>query len=572
MLKTLRIRDLVLVESLEIEFVEGLNLLTGETGAGKSILLDALGLLVGSRGDRQRIRAGKDRAVIEAVLEMTLGSVPQNWADENGVDSGDDGCWILRRELAADGRSRAFVNGSPTPLRTLAEFGTFWLELHGQHDQQQLLRPDRQLRLLDAFGGHDLQLETTALRHDEVLEQRKILERWRVSVADRERRLAELTETIGAIEEVAPRIGEREELDQRRNRLRHGAALREGLDRIADWLQDGDASAVTLSAWVAREARSLAELDPSLTVGADRIESAMLELEDLGRLFEDARRATGDAADNLEEVETRRAALERLCLKHGEDEAAVLETLEQAKSEQAALGDPEAEIARAEKRVARAETGYVKAAAALSAARQTAAHRLAPAWRKQLAPLAMKDASLKIELPATRGESVGEGSKAVALSRLGAERVELLLSANPGVAPRPLQKVASGGELSRVMLALAIVGGAGAASTQVFDEVDQGVGGAVADAVGSRLSLLSEKRQLLCVTHLPQVAAYARCHIVVHKRVRDGQTRMQVTTLDEETRVDEIARMLSGKRATDTSRSHARQMIGATSRRAGSPS
>lgn len=572
MLKTLRIRDLVLVESLELEFDEGLNLLTGQTGAGKSILLDALALLIGSRGDRQRVREGKQRAVVEAVIELRSGTLPGSWCEDHGVEGDEDGLWILRRELGSDGRSRSFLNGSPTPLRTLVEFGNYWLELHGQHDQQKLLRPENHLRLLDAFGGHDLELERTALTFDAVLERREALERWQATMQDREQRVEALRRQIADIEEVAPRVGELAELDGRRNRLRHGAALREGLDRVADWLHEGDESAVARAARAARETRGLAELDPELRETADRLESAMLELEDLGRVLEDTRQRLDAAPENLEQVVSRRAAIEGLCLRYGEDEAVVLAGLADAKQELQALQDPDTELARAESELQAAREAYREAADTLTVARKSAAKRLAPAWLKQLRPLAMPDAQLQVNLESARGEALEAAEPRLTLARLGADRVELLLSANPGVPPRSLQKIASGGELSRVMLALAIVGGTGLASTQVFDEVDQGVGGAVADAVGSRLATLAGSRQLLCVTHLPQVAAYASRHLLVSKQVRKGQTRTRVVALDHDSRVDEIARMLSGKLATEASRAHARQLIGATEDRVGSSS
>jgi DNA repair protein RecN (Recombination protein N) len=555
MLKTLRIRDVAIVEDLTVEFGEGLNLLTGETGAGKSILVDSLGLVAGHRADSSLVREGAAKAVVEAVFEPRRGAGLAALLDERGVEPGADGELIVRREVATGGGSRVFVNGSPTTVAVLRAIGERVVELHGHYEQQTLLSLERHREALDRFGVDTPVLEAVDGAYREVQARQGRVRALQEASQDRRARAERLTETIREIEEVAPVAGERDRLDRERVRLQHAGEISGLLDEAVRSLYEGDPSSAGLAASAGRRIERLAELDDSVAELARRLDAARLDLEDVGEALRDYRRDGDFDPEHLEEIESRRAALERLCLRYGPDEAAVLATLASAREELAELEDLEGEIARAEGDLGAAEEAYAGAAAVLTAAREGAASKLVPAVEGQLAALALKRARFEVGLePAEpRGPH-------------GAERVEFLLAANPGQPARSLSKVASAGELSRVMLALhAVQERAGAPRVVVFDEVDAGVGGAVADAVGGRLKRLARRHQVLCVTHLPQVAAYADHHYHVQKRVVNERTVAEVVPLSRSGRVDELARMLGGRRVSEASRRNAAALISAAS-------
>jgi DNA repair protein RecN (Recombination protein N) len=567
MLKTLRIRDVAIVDDLCVEFGPGLNLLTGETGAGKSILVDALGLIAGQRADSSLVREGAARAVVEAVFEPARGAGLGPVLDERGIEGGADGELIVRREVAAGGGGRVFVNGSPTTVGVLRAIGERLVELHGHFEQQTLLSLERHREALDRFGVEPSRLEAVAAAWDEVRRRRERVGVLRDAASERRARTEALREKIRRIEEVGPTPGERDVLDRERTRLQHAEEIASLLDEATAALYDGEPAAAGLAATAGSRLARLAELDPSLADLARRVEEARLELEDVGQALRDYRRDGDFDPSRLDEVESRRAALERLCLLYGQDEAQVLDTLHGAKAELAELEDLDAEIDAAVAEQARAEASYAEAAAVLSAARQGAAERLVPAVERQLGALALRRATFAVSLPEADGPPVPHGGAKIALSPHGAERVEFLLAANPGQSPRSLAKVASAGELSRVMLALhAVQERAGSSRVVVFDEVDTGVGGAVADAIGARLAGLARRHQVLCVTHLPQVAAYADHHYHVQKRVVKDSTSAEVIPLSASGRVDELARMLGGREVSDASRRNAAALLAGAGR------
>jgi DNA repair protein RecN (Recombination protein N) len=572
MLRTLRVRRLVIVEDLTVEFAPGLNLITGETGAGKSILVEALGLVAGRRADRSMLRAGADKAIVEALFEVGAGSPVQRWAVENGYeDLIEDGQLLVRRELPANGAGRVLINGSPGTLGLLREWTGRLLELHAQQEQRSLLLPENHLALLDRFGGHAEPLARTARAHGDVLRALRRRDDLRVAARQREQRLAELESAVREIDAVDPREGERDELDRERELLRNSSRVAELLEELVRLSYEGDPSAAGLAALAARGADELARLDPRLEESAERLRGAVVELQEVGAAFRDYRSRADFDPGRLEELEARRVALERLCLRYGADEARVLEHRDKALAELESLRRIDAELLRTEEELRAAERGYVEAAGALTAARREAGARLGPAVQEQLRSLALEKARWEVDLLPSRGEPVGDPG--VPLHSRGAERAAFLLAANPGEPFAPLHKAASGGELSRAMLALHVVAeSAGEDRVLVFDEVDAGVGGAVADAVGARLARLARRQQVLCVTHLPQVAAYGDRHLAVRKSVREGRTLARVDDLQGDARVAELARMLGGKRATPTSRRHASELLdaaGRVSRRAG---
>jgi DNA repair protein RecN (Recombination protein N) len=565
MLKTLRIRNFAIIEDLTVEFTSGLNLLTGETGAGKSIVVDALGLAAGDRADSSMIRSGEEKAVVEAVYGMARGSAIQALLDEKGVDAvGDE--LIVRREIAASGSGRVFVNGSPTTVSVLREAGNVLVELHGQHEHQSLLSSDRQLDLVDQFGGLDNEVREVREAFEAVREARSRLEEVESRSRERGERSAMLQARLAEIDAVAPRPGELEELNRERGILRHAGQMATLLGEAVGLLYEGDPAASSLAAAGARRAAELAGIDPGLQEIAQRIDAARVELEDAGAALREYRdRANFDPA-RLETLESRRAALETLLLRYGPDEQSAIQARNEAAAELERLGDLEAEVERAGQALAKAEATYIDRAEALGRARAAAANRMGPQVEDQFRALALGGARFRVEFSPARGETIGDARR-LPLGPRGAERGEFLLSANPGESARPLARVASGGELSRVMLALHVVlEQAGRDRTLVFDEVDAGIGGAVADAVGSRLAELSGRHQVLCVTHLPQVAAHADRHYHVAKRVVGKRTRAEVEPLTGDARVAELARMLGGREITAASRRNAQELIAGASR------
>ncbi len=558
MLLTLRIRHLVLVEDWTIEFECGLTLLTGETGAGKSILVNALGLIAGARADRGLVRKGADCAVVEAAFELKPGTPALEWAADHGFDDiVDERHVVIRREVRAEGSGRIRLNGSPCTLAMLRELGGRLLELHGQHEQQSLLSPDRHLDLIDRFGAHSKALAAVAAAFGNLEQAQKAQKDLINRSADRLRRAAELRADVAAIETVSPRPGEADRLDAERRVQANAVKMGEWLNAALDAARDSEPSAASLAALAARATRDAAEVDPGLAAAAEQFASAGLELEDAASVLRDYRAQTRFEPGRLDEIEARRAQLRDLMLRFGDTEQAVLDHEQALREELATLDGIDAALESAAETCTQAEVVYATAASKLTRARKGAARGLAPRVEAELAELSLEKARFGIAWTPVTGAAL-----------LGAEGATFLLEANPGEGLRPLHKVASGGELSRVMLALhAVLEDAGGGRTLVFDEVDSGVGGAVADAIGSRLATLAGRHQVLCVTHLPQVAAHADGHLRISKADRAGRTYASIESLDRDTRVEELARMLGGREPTAVSRRHANELLVAANAR-----
>ena len=551
MLKTLRIRNLVTIDDLSVEFGPGLNVLTGETGAGKSIVVDALGLASGERGDSALIRSGTDRSVIEAAFEKAERGPLAALLAARGLDaSGDE--LIVRRELSASGSGRVLVNGSPATVGVLREIGAYLVDLHGQHEHQGLLGPERHLELLDAFGGHeDDGLAVGAASRAAVDAEGRVTQLAELG-REGERRAKTLRETAREIRGLDPKPGELEALRRDRDVLQNGARVAELLDEALSRLDEGEQPAIASLHAAERRVAELGRIDPSLATLATRLGSARLELEDARDTLASYRdRADFDPA-RLDSIESRSRALERLLLKWGPSEEDARGAAALAERELATIDNLDAEVAAAKDELAAARAAYEAAARVLSKKRERAAARLGPAVEAELKPLAFGKARFEIALTESR----------VPFHAAGAERAEFFLAANPGEAARPIGRAASGGELSRLMLALHVVlDGGESGRVLVFDEVDAGVSGSVAVAVGARLARLSRRHQVLCVTHLPQVAAHADGHYHVSKRVASGRTHTEIVPLLGDARVDELARMLGGRRATSASRENAAEML-----------
>ena len=562
MIERLLIRELALVEALELELGPGLNVFTGETGAGKSIVLSALALLAGGRAPADAVREGAEEARVEAVLDTRGLAELEAALAERGL-APDAHELIVRRALGKSGRSRAWLGADLVPLGVLAELLGEAIEVSSQHASQALLRPELQGRLLDAFAG------CTALRAAVEagvagLRQRdQEIAALRAAAEERARRSDYLGFQLRELDEARLDLAEAAATESEHRRLANAEQLRQEAQAAAARLsgdpeQPEAAGAADLTRGAARTVAELSRLDPGLAALAERLAAAHAELLDLAADLERyAARSDSDPA-RLAELDARLRELERVKRKYGGSLEAALARRDEAAAELAALGSSDERLGKLEGERAGELARLEQDVAALTRERVRAAAALAKAASAAVRELALPQARLEVALlPADAPPGLPCGAA-------GAESAELRFSANPGEPLRPLRSVASGGELSRVFLALRdVLRGAGEGRVLVFDEVDAGIGGAVAERVGARLAALSKRHQILCITHLPQLAAYADRHFRVEKHSRAGRTRTSVTALDAEGRVQEIARMAGGAEVGAATLDHARALLGA---------
>ncbi|WP_353204331.1 DNA repair protein RecN [Sphingomonas sp.] len=551
MLNSLAIRDVVLIEALDLQFGAGLGVLTGETGAGKSILLDALGLALGARGEAGLVRQGAAQAVVTATFDTPPADGPiAALLSENGLDLDPGEPLLIRRIVKADGGSRAFVNDQPASAGLLRELATWLVEIHGQHDDRGLLNARGHRALLDAFGRVDAAPTAAAYKAWREAEGALAAARANIDTAQRDRDWLE--HAVGELRALAPEPGEEETLAARRRTMQRAEKIAEDLAAIENWLEgsDGGLSQLRQAARVLERiagdhvafADALAAIDRAVIEGAvaeDRLRTAKADL-----WFDPA---------TLEEDETRLFELRGMARKHRVQPDDLAELASELAGKLAALEAGEEGLAALEAKLAAARARYDTAADALSAARREAALRLDAAVKGELVPLKLDAARFcTVVAPAAREN----------WSAAGKDRVEFEISTNPGAPFAPLVKIASGGELSRFILALKVaLAEQGGAATMIFDEIDRGVGGAVASAIGERLARLAGGTQLLVVTHSPQVAARGGHHLLIAKSHDGTVTRTGVTALDEAARREEIARMLSGATITPEARAQAERLL-----------
>ncbi len=548
MLQRLVIRDFVIVDRLELEFAGGFGALTGETGAGKSILVDALSLALGERADAAVVRGGADKAEVSAEFEVAPGSALAAWLATNDFEA--DTC-ILRRVVDAGGRSRAWLNGSAATLGQLREAADFLCDIHGQHAHHSLLRADAQRALLDAHAGAQALARAVAERHAawRKLHTARLAAEQDVAASARERELLDWQvkelETLG----FGPQAWQETEQEQRR--LAHAASLLEASAAALDALDEGEVPALPALQQAAGRLTELTAVDPALGDAAQLFESALIQLDEAALALRRYRDHLDLDPARLAELDARIDAVTQLARKHRvapEELPEVLERLRARLAELTLAADPAA-LAEREQQAA---ADYRQAAEKLGKERRRAAQQLSAAVTAAMQELAMSGGRFEVAL-SPREEGAAHGL----------EDIEFLVTANAGQPPRPLAKVASGGELSRIGLALQVIASQShAAGTLIFDEVDVGIGGRVAEIVGKMLKQLGVDRQVLCVTHLPQVAACADWQWSIAKDTRAGRTLSRVSVLDAAGRIEEIARMLGGVQITDTTRRHAREMLG----------
>lgn len=551
MLSELRVRDLAVIADVTLPLSPGLNVLTGETGAGKSMLVDALSLLLGERASVDLVRPGTARAVVEAAFDVREIPGVLALADEVGIDLEDERL-VVRREINAEGRNRAWANGSPTTVGALATLGQALVDLHGQHETQSLLRPAAQRDILDAFGGAMAERERVRAAYDEAAALRRDEEALVARRDDVRRRADYLRHVVKEIEAAKPQPGEDDALEVEARRLANVEELTRLAERLLEVLEgDGESggAGVSLGA-AARTLGQLERIDASVGPWRELVESAAANVEELALAVRQYATDIDRDPDRLAEVERRRDVLYRLTQKYGPGIDEVRRTGAEAARELELLDTADLELENLSERRQTADARLAEAARALSAKRATAAKRLAKAVEALLPGLGMRAARFAVAM-----DSLDEATGT------GADRVTFVVKPNPGLDARPLAQVASGGELSRLMLALKVVLAAhDRVPTVVFDEVDQGIGGEVAAQVGDALWQVGRARQVLVITHLPHIAARAAHHLRVAKRPRGGIATADVAVLQDEGRIQELARML-GDAGDPVVVQHARELL-----------
>jgi DNA repair protein RecN (Recombination protein N) len=549
-LTELRVRDLAVIADASLHLAPGLNVLTGETGAGKSMLVDALALLLGERATGERVRPGADRAVVEAAFEPTgrAGAALAGRAEAAGVEL-EAGRLVVRRELRADGPNRAWANGAPTTIATLADLGAVLVDLHGQHEAQSLLRAAEQRVLLDAFAGADPDREAVGAAFAAVQSARDAEAALVAQRADVERRADYLRHVAQEITAAAPKPGEDEALAADAKRLAAGEELVRLSGLLADLLDDEDQGALTRLGGADRALTQLERLDPSVGRWRELLDGALAQAGELGRAVRDYASELDLDPARLEHIERRRDLLFRLTQKYGPTIEDVLKTGDAARRELELLDTGTLDLAALRDRREAAERRLTAVARTLSDKRAKAATRLGKAVSVLLPPLGLPGGSVRVDV------------RPGPMTAQGADQVAFLVELNVGMEARPLAEVASGGELSRITLALKVVLAAhDALPTLVFDEVDQGIGGEVGQQVADALATVAETRQVLVVTHLPQIAARADHHLKISKRTIKGMSTAAVEELRGEARELEVARML-GDPEDRALRAHAAQLL-----------
>ncbi|MFT3757692.1 DNA repair protein RecN [Thauera sp.] len=549
MLRSLSIRDFVIVDHLELEFGKGFGALTGETGAGKSILLDALGLALGGRGEAGMVRRDRDRADVVAEFDLPDGGGLRAWLAEQELPA-EDGTVLLRRTIDSNGRGRAWINGTGVTLAQLRTASDWLADIHGQHAHHALLRPETQRQLLDAHAGAQGLAADVAERYrawQHILRLRREAEADSASSA-REREL--LAWQIRELRELGFDAAEWAELNLEHGRLAHAAGLMEGADETLAALGEGDMAICSMLRHLDGRLATLADIDPALADVRELLSSAAIQADEALHALRRYRDRLDLDPQRLAEIEGRIAAVTDVARKYRVTVDELPELLAQWQARLDTL-EATADPARLAADEARARKAFDEAAAGLSAARRPAAEALSATITEAMQTLAMAGGRFEVALETCEPSSSGT------------ETVEFRVAANPGQSLRSLAKVASGGELSRIGLAIQVMTSRSSDTpTLIFDEVDVGIGGRVAEIVGKLLAKLGENRQVMCVTHLPQVAACADWQWRIAKREQVGETLSEVQALDQAGRVEEIARMLGGVNITATTREHAAEMLG----------
>jgi DNA repair protein RecN (Recombination protein N) len=538
MLRYLAIRHLAVIDHVEVDLASGLTVLTGETGAGKSMFVEAIDLLLGGRASSDLVRTGEDLATVQAVFETTDGRE-----------------LVVRREVSAQGRSRAFINDALVTTTALRELGATLVDLHGQHEHQALLDPAQHITLLDAYADVEAERSVVAAAYGDWRAAAEALERTRLSAREKAARIEWVTFQLQDLDRLAPTTGEDDALQAERTVLANADRLTRLSTEAYGALYEGEQAALSSLALTWKRVADLAGLDPRFAPYLEQRDEVKSRLDDLAFMLREYLNDLEASPERLQAVEDRLAALERLKAKHGPTLGEVVATHQRLRHELDALQASDETAARLEQDTANAATRFVEVATTLSGVRRKAAKQLGAALETALGQLAMPKCKVDVRVvswPADQTKWVSSGL----------DEIEFFLSPNPGEEIRPLARIASGGELSRVMLALKTLATADQPGrTLIFDEVDAGIGGAAADAVGARLRQLGDRFQVLCITHLPQIAARGEQHLYIRKEVSAGRTHTRVSSLVGEGREQEIARMIGGDQVTPRVLASARELL-----------
>jgi DNA repair protein RecN (Recombination protein N) len=565
MLTTLRIKNLALVSDLTLELQPGCNVITGETGAGKSIIIGALNLVLGERADRTLIRSGEESCSVEAVFDTKKLRVPlKGFLEENGLEPCEENQLVLKRTFTSAGTNRQFINGSPTTLATLGSVGEWLVDMHGPHDHQSLLHAGKQLLILDAFGG----LEKEREAFGELVRRRAVLESEKSALIVDEKTYAQQLDLLRfQVQEIsAARLqpGEDETVEAEFNRASNAAKLLQLSQAVLDALSENEASLLTQAGVIGRVLAELQRVD----TGANKLVELHAQAGETLRELQTELSRYADKVDvdpaRLAELEERLNLLHTLKRKYGASIAEVIAFSDEAKQKLQLLESRDAELARLNAALKKLDSEILSAGKKLSAARKKVIPSLAKAVSKQLEDLGFKQSKFDISQEMADGRWQMEGgspnSQLPTPNSSGFDTVEFQFAPNPGEPAKPLRAIASSGEMARVMLALkTVLAAEDEIPVLVFDEVDANVGGETANAVGEKMQQIAAKRQVFCITHLPQVAAPADAHYVVTKSVKNGRTISEITLLDKKSRVTELARMLGGQ--TDAARKHAEALL-----------
>ncbi|OCP38822.1 DNA repair protein RecN [Ensifer sp. LC163] len=553
MLAQISIRDIVLIERLDLAFEAGLSVLTGETGAGKSILLDSLSLALGGRGDGSLVRHGSDKGQVTAVFDVPMGHSARLMLRDNGID--DDGDLIFRRVQSADGRTKAFVNDQPVSVQLMRQLGQTLVEIHGQHDDRALVDIDAHRTLLDAFGGTTDEAEQVSGLYRAWKDAERGLKKHRERVEAAAREADYLRSSVEELEKLSPRDGEEDELAEKRARMMKSERIAGDINEASEFLNGNGSPVPLIASLVRRLERKSHEAPGLLEETVELLDGALNQLSDAQMAVERALRNTEFDPKELERVEERLFALRGASRKYSVPVAELPALAVRMISDLADLDAGEEKLKQLDAQVGAARVAFDAAARTLSEKRQNTASALSAAVMAELPALKLERARFMVEVQSDAAQPTADGI----------DLVEFHVQTNPGTRPGPIMKVASGGELSRFLLALKVaLADRGSAPTLVFDEIDTGVGGAVADAIGQRLKRLSGTVQVLSVTHAPQVAARAATHLLISKGPSAEKAEMistRVARMDDRARTEEIARMLAGASITEEARAAAARLL-----------
>ena len=562
MIKEIRIRNFAIIENLAVSFEKGLNVLTGETGAGKSIIIDALNLLLGGRADTDSIRSGESTAFVEGTFEV-INPTTLDLIRESGIEI-EEGELLVKRQVSNSGKNRCLLNDSPVTVSTLAKIGDRLVDLHGQHDHQTLLHPEVHVDLLDLHG------KSTDLRNDflqnftEYQAQSKKLESMKMDEQERIQKEEFLSFQLKEIDEAGLSKEEEEEIKAESNKLKHAEKIRAGLEKSQSLLTDNQGSIVENLGQVLKELEAIHDVDPSLSETVERSRSAYYELEEVVVSLRSYNQSLEFNPKRLEEIEDRLAEINGLKRKYGADIAEILKRRDQIAEELEQLASNDENMKELEKKLKQQEKVISKLAIQLAKKREATAKKITKSIENELKELSMVNVrfGVRFDYPPSPDGFIFFRKEKMNATPTGLGTLEFLFSPNPGEEMRPLVKIASGGEVSRLMLALkSILSEQDNIPVMIFDEVDSGIGGRVAEKVGIKLKKVANNKQVFCITHSPQIAGLASSHFRIEKQIKEKRTRSSIRQLEHEERVEELARMSSGETITDASLEHAREML-----------